>query len=586
MLKIMKYLKPYKKATAGAIVLTLLSNLMTLLLPLLMSLIVNYGITDGKLGYIYVIGSIMLFVSACGVLISVACSYCSSKAAVGLGTEIRRAVFTKTEKLSECDIEKIGTPSLITRCTNDINRIQEFFLTGLRIILSAPIMLVGGIIMAIFLNPKLSLSILIVVPVIVVIAVWVSKRVMPLFTVEQKRTDNLNKVLREKLTGIRVIRAFNKTEREDERFKAANLDLTGIALKISRLFALLIPIAVMLVFSFIIVIIWMGGTQIETLDAATQATEISNLVGDLQAFVIYMIMIMFSVSMAAAMFIMLPRAEISAKRINEILNMETLIKEPEQSRGFDSSLAGDLTFKDVSFGYPGAEECVLSGIDFTSHSGEVTAVIGGTGCGKSTLINLIPRFFDVSGGAVLVDGTDVRDVKLHELHSKIGFVPQKATLFSGTIADNIRFGKPEITDEEIWAALETACADDFVSELDGGLNAIVSQNGTNLSGGQKQRLAIARALAGNYEIFIFDDSFSALDFNTDSRVRRNIRRNLAGANVIIVAQRVGTIMDADRIIVLDDGRIVGMGKHDELLESCEVYREIVESQFTKEDLAQ
>ncbi len=584
MRKIIRYLKPFKKAAIASVVFTLLGNVMTLVLPFLMSLIVNNGITVGDIDEIKRIGGVMLLVSFIGVLISIGGSYFTSLASVGFGTELRRAVFVKTENLSVCDVEKIGTPSLITRCTNDIHRIQEMLLTGMRIIIAAPIMLLGGVVMALVLNPKLSLSILIAIPVVVIIAVIISKKVMPLFSVEQKRMDALNKILREKLSGIRVIRAFNKTKHEDERFRKANFELTGIALTINRIFSALIPIAVMLMFMLVILIIWMGGTQLNALDPVSQAEEIKGLVGDLQAFVIYMIMIVFSVSMAAAMFIMLPRAEISAKRINEVLQTEASVKEPAVSKGFSSDEKGLLEYRDVSFGYPGAEEKVLSNISFTSRKGEVTAIIGGTGCGKSTLINLIPRFYDVTGGAVLIDGTDVRDVTLKELHSKIGFIPQKATLFSGTIADNIRYGKPDATDEEIWAALATAGADDFVRETDDGLETFVTQNGTNFSGGHKQRLSIARAVISKAEILVFDDSFSALDFATDAKVRANIRRDLKDSDIVIVAQRVGTIMDADRIIVLDEGRAVGIGTHSELLESCDVYREIVESQFTKEDM--
>lgn len=585
MKKLLKYIKDFKRPLIAAIILTLLSNAMTLLLPLLMSLIVNNGITAGDVEYIKRIGAVMLAVSAVGVLISVGKSYCASKASIGFGSRIRQAVFLKVESLSRCDIDAIGTPSLITRCTNDVHRVQELLLSGINIIITAPIMLIGGVAMAIVLNPKLSLGVLVIFPIVALIAFIISKKVMPLFSVEQKKTDALNKVLREKLAGIRVIRAFNKTEYEDERFRVANRELTDIALKINRIFAALIPIAVMLMFGFIIAIVWAGGRQIDALDPATHAKDIADLVGDLQAFVIYMIMIVFSVSMAAAMFIILPRAGISAKRINEVLELESAIKEPAVSKGFAPGVKGSLEFRDVSFGYPGAEEPVLSGISFTSAPGEVTAVIGGTGSGKSSLINLIPRFYDVTFGSVLVDGTDIRDVALSELHSKLAFVPQKSTLFSGTVADNIRFGKPDATDEEILRALKIACAYDFVMSLDEGLDTMVAQNGNNFSGGQKQRLAIARAIVSGAEIFVFDDSFSALDFATDAEVRRNIRRELSDANIIIVAQRVGTIMDADRIIVLDEGKAVGVGTHTELIDSCSVYREIVESQLTKEDLA-
>ncbi|HBL40611.1 MAG TPA: multidrug ABC transporter ATP-binding protein [Ruminococcaceae bacterium] len=588
MRKLLQYLKPYKNETVLTMLLHLIGNAMTLALPLMMSLIINKGINNpdhtAGLDYIKKVGLLMLALSAFGAVVSVTASYFSSKASMGFGANLRRAVFRKVEALSECDLEKIGTPSLITRTTTDINRIQETTIACLNIMISIPIMLIGGTVMSIVMNRKLALAILVVIPVVALITYFFKVKVIPLFKSEQKKTDTLNKILREKLSGIRVIRAFNRTDYEDERFRQANLDLTSIGLYICRLFALLWPIAFMLLYSLLIGVVWIGGKEIDALDAATHAAEISNLVGDLQAFLIYILIVVVAVSLAAALFIMFPRAAVSCRRVLEILNLDTMIHEPVKPKAFPKN-DGSLSFREVSFGYPGASEPVLSGIDFACSAGEVTAIIGGTGCGKSTLVNLIPRFFDVTCGQIVLDGLDLRDVSLHDLHEKIAFVPQKATLFRGTVADNLRYGKPDATEEEMWEALRIACADDFIRSNEQQLDLEITQNGTNLSGGQKQRLAIARALIKRAEVLIFDDSFSALDFKTDASLRQNIRQSMKNTNIILVAQRVGTILDADRILVLEDGKICGIGKHEELLESCSVYREIVESQLTKEDLA-
>ena len=526
----------------------------------------------------------MLGLSAFGAAVSVVASYFSSKASMGYGANLRRALFHKVESLSECDLEKIGTASLITRTTTDVNRIQETMIMCLNIMIAMPIMFIGGTAMAIFMNRKLAVAILIIIPVVALLAYFFKTKIIPLFKEERQRTDALNKILREKLSGIRVIRAFNRTEYEDERFRTANFDLTSIGLYIARLFSVLWPFAFLLLYCLLIGVVWVGGKEIDKLDAATHAVEISNMVGDLQAFLIYILLVVVAVSLAAALFIMFPRAAVSARRVLEVLDMETMIHEPEHPKQFPKN-DGSLVFREVSFGYPGASEPVLSGIDFACRGGEVTAIIGGTGCGKSTLVNLIPRFFDVSCGQIVFDGLDLRDITLHELHERIAFVPQKATLFRGTVADNLRYGKEDATEEEMWEALRIACAEDFIRGSEQQLDMEITQNGTNLSGGQKQRLAIARALIKKAELLIFDDSFSALDFKTDAQLRRNIRQSLQNTNVIIVAQRVGTVLDADRIIVLEDGKVCGMGRHEELLESCSVYREIVESQLTKEDLA-
>ena len=562
MRKVLKYLKPYRTAAILTVLLVLLHSLSQLILPSMMADIINEGITRGELSYIWRVGTIMLAISAVGVLVSILASACSSKASTGFGRELRRAVFYKVESLSQSDIDNIGTPSLITRSTNDIRQIQDMVLMVLRNVISAPLMMIGGVIMSFIMNKRLSMIIFLLLPIIVAIAL----------------------VVREKLSGIRVIRAFNRSDYEDGRFGDANRELTGTALRINRMFAALIPVAMMLLYGTIITLVWVGSKQVDSFNPATQAAQIAGTVGNLQAFVLYLLMIIFALVMAVSLFIMVPRAAISARRIAEVLDLEPMILEPQVPKAAAKGESGHLVFEDVSFSYPGAQEPVLSHISFEARAGEVTAIIGGTGCGKSTLVNLIPRFYDVTGGRVLVDGVDVREQEQDMLHRKIGIVPQKAFLFSGTVADNLRYGKEDATQEEMLHTLEIAQARSFVEKLTNGLYDMVSQSGTNLSGGQKQRLAIARALIRPAEFYIFDDSFSALDFRTDARLRAAIRKYFNRANLIIVAQRVGTILDADRIIVLDEGKVAGIGTHRELLANCRVYQEIVESQLAKEEI--
>ena len=583
MLKVLSYLKNYKWSAIFATIFILINSAMQLVLPSMMADIMNNGIAGGKLVYIYIMGFFMIIASIFGVFAAVLSSYFSSKASTGFGKELRRAVFLKAESLSQCDIDKIGVSSMITRSTNDITQIQNLVLVSMRMIISAPIMMVGGAIMAFTMNKTLSLVIFTVIPIIALIALFVVKRVLPWFEQMQKKTDALNQVVRERLGGVRVIRAFNRQKHEQERFRKANFELTEIALKTNRLFASLIPLAMFLMYSMIIALIWLGSRQVNNMDVTTQAQEIAGTIGNLQAFMMYLIMIIFAVGLAASMFVMVPRAAISARRICAILDMEPMIKEP-QTPAVSIGGQGKVEFKNVSFGYDGAERNVINNVSFTANPGEVTAIIGGTGCGKTTLINLISRFYDVSSGEILVDGTNIKDMALADLHKKIGYVPQKVLLFSGTVADNLRYGKEDATEEEMWKALETAQAANFVNQLPKKLESRLSQNATNLSGGQKQRISIARALIRNAEIYIFDDSFSALDFKTDALLRAAIQKNFADSTQIIVAQRVGTILNADKIIVLDDGEIAGQGTHKELLKTCKVYREIVESQLSKEEI--
>ncbi|MBQ9913212.1 MAG: ABC transporter ATP-binding protein [Clostridia bacterium] len=559
-----------------------LSQVSNLSLPLLMSEIINKGIKYGDIPYIVKVGAIMMCLSAFGVGVNVLNSYFSSKTSAAYGMILRRELFLKVESLSQTDIDAVGTPSLITRCTNDVKVIQDFILTCLRMIISVPIMLVGGVVMAFILNARLATVIFAVIPVIAVIAVIVIKTAIPIFRKRQKLIDKVNSFMREKINGIRVIRAFGRMEAEDEKFDGTNRELSGLTLKFQRFMSVLIPVCIVIIIIALDLLIMIAAKNYDSLDHILDAAKLSTAIGDLQAFVIYMVMIISSMTMVAAMFVIVPRARISANRIIEILDIVPVITEPEKAEKTDESKKGTVEFRNVSFGYADAEEKVLSDISFTAEAGKVTAIIGGTGSGKSTLVNMIPRFYDATEGEILFDGADVRKLSQEDLRSRIGFIPQKACLFSGSIEENLRYGDENATEERMRLALDISQSSEFVDKLPGGIKTFVSQNGTNLSGGQKQRLSIARALTRDAEVYIFDDSFSALDFSTDARLRRAIKENLT-ATVIIVAQRVGTIIDADRIVVLDRGKICGMGTHKELMEDCALYREIYDSQIEKEE---
>ncbi len=582
MIRLFKYLKQIKKPAIAAMIFVVLSQVSSLSLPLLMSEIINKGIKNGDIPYIIKVGAIMMCLSAFGVGVSVLNSYFSSKTSAAYGKLLRRELFLKVESLSQTDIDKIGTPSLITRCTNDVKVIQDFVLTCLRMIISVPIMLVGGVVMAFILNAKLATVIFAVIPVIAVIAAIVIKTAIPIFRKRQKLIDNVNSFMREKINGIRVIRAFGRMETEDEKFDGTNNELSGLTLKFQRFMAVLIPVCIVVIIIALDLLILIAARNYDKLDYILDAAKLSTAIGDLQAFVIYMIMIISSMTMVAAMFVIVPRARISANRIIEILDIVPVITEPEKAEKTVEGKKGTVEFRNVSFGYADAEEKVLSGISFTAEAGKVTAIIGGTGSGKSTLVNMIPRFYDVTEGEILFDGTDVRKLSQDDLRSRIGFIPQKACLFSGSVEENLRYGDENATEERMRLALDISQSSEFVDKLPEGINTFVSQNGTNLSGGQKQRLSIARALTRDAEVYIFDDSFSALDFSTDAKLRKAIKENLT-ATVIIVAQRVGTIIDADRIVVLDRGKICGMGTHKELMENCNLYREIYDSQIEKEE---
>ncbi|MBR5437640.1 MAG: ABC transporter ATP-binding protein [Clostridia bacterium] len=558
-----------------------LSQICSLSLPLLMSAIINNGIANGDISYIKNTGIVMMCVSAFGVGVSVLNSYFSSKTSSAYGKILRRELFLKVESLSQTDIDVIGTPSLITRSTNDVKVIQDFILTGLRMIISVPVMLVGGVVMAFFLNARLATVIFAVIPVIAVIASIVIKTVVPIFRKRQKLIDSVNSFMREKINGIRVIRAFGRMETEDEKFDGTNEELSGLTLKFQRFMSVLIPLCIVIIIIALDLLILIAARSYDRLDYILDAVKLSTAIGDLQAFVIYMIMIVSSVTMAAAMFVIVPRARISANRIIEILDIVPVITEPENAEKADEGKKGTVEFRNVSFGYADAEEKVLSDISFTAEAGKVTAVIGGTGCGKSTLVNMIPRFYDVTEGEILFDGVDVRKLSQEDLRSRIGFIPQKACLFSGSVEENLRYGDENATEERMRLALDISQSSEFVDKLPDGIRTFISQNGTNLSGGQKQRLSIARALTRDAEVYIFDDSFSALDFTTDAKLRKAIKENLT-ATVIIVAQRVGTIIDADKIVVLDRGKVCGIGTHKQLMDECRLYREIYDSQIEKE----
>ncbi len=561
------------------IALLLVQAISNLYLPDLNADIINNGIAKGDTEYILRTGGIMLLVTLLLAACSVLSVYWGAKTAMSFGRDLRSNVFRKVQSFSQAEVERFGTPSLITRNTNDVQQVQMAVLMTLNVMISAPVMCIGGIIMALRQDVRLSTSIIIIAPVMGVIISVIMRKALPLFKSMQVKIDRLNQVVREKLAGVRVIRAFVKTDYEAKRFDEANLDLTATALTIHRMVALTMPALMLIVNISMAAIMWFGAHRI---DSGAMP------IGNLTAFIAYIMQILMAVMMATMMFVMIPRASASAERIVEVLDTEPSIGSPDapEKTGLSTTAAqSSVAFKNVEFTYPGAEAPVLQGISFDAHPGETTAIVGSTGCGKSTLINLIPRFYDVTGGAVLVDGVDIREMPEEDLRDKIGFVPQKAFLFSGTIASNLRYANPDATDDELWHALRIAQAADFVLEMPGQLEAPVSQGGTNLSGGQRQRIAMARALVKRPEIYVFDDSFSALDFKTDAALRAALQEEVDDAIVFIVAQRVSTVMNADRIIVLDRGEIVGIGTHDELMEECAVYREIVFSQLSEEEVA-
>ena len=573
-----EYLKPYWKYVLLVVLLLTFQAVMNLYLPNLNADIINNGVVKGDVDYIWKTGGLMLAATFLVIIVSVISTYFASKTAMSFGRDLRNAVFEKVLSFSQAELEKFGVPTLITRNTNDVYQMQMMVQIGLTMIVTAPIMAAGSIIMALRQDVVLSYSILIIVPLmgaVVGIMIWIAT---PLFRSVQKKIDRVNQVLREKLMGVRVIRAFVKDDYEARRFDQANKDLMQTTLKVNRLMAFGIPSLMAIMNLAMVAIVWFGSIRI---DSGAMP------IGNLTAFLTYVMQIVISVMVAMGMFIMVPRAEASAERILSVLETEPSIESgPDVKVSQVPFSKGQLEFQDVGFRYPGAERPVLSDINFSAEPGEFTAIVGSTGAGKSTLVNLIPRFYDVTDGQILLDGVDIRDIPVEDLRARISLVPQKAFLFRGTVEENLKWGNENATTEELWHALEIAQAKEFVMDMPGQLQAFIDQAGANVSGGQRQRLSIARALVKKADVYVFDDCFSALDFKTESLVRSALREELKDATVIIVAQRVSSIMDADKIVVLnDDGTIAGIGTHDELLKTCRVYQEIVYSQLSKEEIA-
>ncbi|MCB8818704.1 ABC transporter ATP-binding protein [Desulfosporosinus shakirovi] len=575
MIKLLKFLKQYTVQIAVVIVLLFLQVLSDLYLPTLMADIVDIGLANKDVNYIIKIGGFMLLIAAGGTVCAIIATYLSSKTAVGFGKILREKIFTKVESFSLHEFDKLGTATLITRTTNDVTQIQQVSVLILSMMITAPLTCIGGVIMALQQDTSLAWVLVVTIPILFAIIGLTLKRGLPLFKVMQEKIDRLNLVLREKLTGIRVIRAFNRIEKERIRFDEANADLMDNAIKVNLIMAVLMPAMMLIMNLTTVALVWFGALRID---------EGSMQIGSLLAFIQYATQILFSLLMLVMLFIMVPRAQVSAVRINEVLDTDLDIIDPEKLKQVNDE-RGFVEFKEVSFRYPGADQPALKNITFSAKPGELTAIIGGTGSGKSTLINLMTRFYDVESGSVLVDGVDVREMSQKALRAKIGFVPQKTVLFSGTIAENIKYGRQDAPMEEIEHAARVAQATEFISGLEAGFDHPIAQGGTNVSGGQKQRLSIARALIRKAEIYIFDDSFSALDFKTDAKLRAALKPEIANSTVFIIAQSVSTVRDADRIIVLDEGEVSGIGTHKELLNTCKVYREIVASQLSEEELA-
>ncbi|MFF2196728.1 ABC transporter ATP-binding protein [Streptomyces sp. NPDC058157] len=569
------YLRPHRKHIAALVLLQLLQTSASLYLPTLNADIIDSGVVKGDTGYILRSGALMLGVSLVQLVCNVGAVYFGARTSAALGRDIRAAVFDRVQSFSARELGQFGAPSLITRTTNDVQQVQMLALLTFTLMASAPIMCIGGIAMALSLDVQLSGVLLAVVPVLGISVGAIVWRTRPLFRRMQVRLDVVNRVLREQITGNRVIRAFVRDGYEEDRFRGANSELTGVSLASGRLLALMFPVVMLVMNVSSVAVIWFGAMRVDS-----QGMEI----GQVTAFLAYLMQIVMAVMMATFMFMMVPRAEVCAERIQEVLDTESSVVPPADPVR-TLSVRGQLELRGADFRYPGAEASVLRGIDLVARPGEITAVIGSTGSGKSTLLGLVPRLFDATGGEVLVDGEDVRRLDPQLLARTVGMVPQKPYLFSGTVASNLRYGRPDATDEELWRALEVSQAKEFVSALEGGLEAPIAQGGTNVSGGQRQRLAIARTLVQRPEIYLFDDSFSALDYATDAALRAALARETEEATVVIVAQRVSTIRDADRIIVLDEGRVVGEGRHHELMAGNETYREIVLSQLTEAEAA-
>lgn len=564
-----RYLKPYRWLLAALLVFQIASAVATLYLPRLNADIIDQGVSQGDVGYIWATGATMLMISLGQIIAAIIATYFAAKASMAAGRDIRRDIYEKVSAFSEREVSAFGPGSLITRNTNDVQQVQMLAMMGSTMLVTAPLLAIGGVIMALRQDLGLGWLIAVAVPLLLVLVLLVVSRMVPLFRAFQKKLDAVNRVLREQLTGVRVVRAFVREDIEEERFGVANTDIMVVGRKVGSLFVLLFPMAMLVLNVTVVGVIWFGGIEVD------QGTI---EIGTLFAFMQYIAQILMGVLMASFMVIMIPRAAVSAERIGEVLASEsTLVRATNPAVTFPER--GAVQFRDAAFTYPGAESPVLQGITFDAAPGETVAVVGSTGAGKTTLVSLIPRLFDVTAGSVNVGGVDVREADLDLLWKGIGLVPQRPFLFSGTVASNLRFGRDDASDEELWAALEIAQGRDFVEQMEGQLDARIAQGGTNVSGGQRQRLAIARAIIHQPDILVFDDSFSALDLTTDARLRQALWRELPHVTKIVVAQRVSTITAADRIVVLEDGRMAGIGTHEQLIESSPTYKEIVDSQL-------
>jgi len=569
------HLRPYQQPVILIVFFQLVSTIASLYLPGLNADIIDQGVVTGDTAFIVRTGAVMLAVTMLQVLCSVAAVYFGARTAMALGRDLRESVFVTVESFAAQEVGRFGAPSLITRSTNDIQQIQMMVMLTFTMMIAAPIMCFGGIIMALRQDVALSSMLLVIVPVLLVCVILIISRMRPLFRSMQKKIDLINRILREQIGGVRVIRAFVKDTHEQHRFDGASTDLMDVSVRVGKLMALMFPTVMLIMNVSSVAVMWVGGHRI----ASGQMQ-----IGTLTAFLSYLMQILMSVMMATFMFVMLPRAEVSAERVSEVLDTVPSVRAPRvpQVRALHSGL---VELREASFSYPGAQEAVLHAVSLLARPGETTAIVGSTGSGKTTLLNLIPRLVDVTSGMVLIDDHDVRSLDPEDVRSSIGLVPQRPYLFGGTVATNLRYGKGDATDEELWAALEIAQAREFVEAMPDGLDSVISQGGTNVSGGQRQRLAIARAVVKAPDIYLFDDVFSALDYDTDARLRAALARVTTRSAVIIVAQRISTIRRAERIVVLDQGSVVGTGTHTSLMSSCETYRQIVLSQLSEEEAA-
>ncbi|MBW8172129.1 ABC transporter ATP-binding protein/permease [Ornithinimicrobium sp. Arc0846-15] len=567
-----RHLAPYRMQIGVLLVLQLISTLASLYLPSLNGRIIDEGVAVGNTGQIINLGGVMLIFSFVQIAVTVAATYIAARTASSVARDLRGNVFSQVRSYSAREVGQFGAPTLISRSTNDVTQVQNVTFMALAMMVTVPIMMFGGIIMALREDRQLAWLMVVAVPLLAITVGSIIFRMIPQFGIMQKSVDWVNRVLREQITGVRVVRAFVREDQEEARFAEANTQYTGAALAVGKLMAMVFPLVMLILNGSTVAALWFGAHRIESGDMQ---------IGALTAFMAYLLFVLMSVMMATFMATMIPRASVSAGRIMEVLDTQSTVVDPANPKPIPSGPV-EVEFHSVEFNYPGAESAVLRNVSLTAHPGQTTAIVGSTGAGKSTAISLITRLYDVTGGVVTLNGVDLREASLDEVWSKAGIVPQKPYLFTGTVASNLRYGNPHATDEDLWEALRIAQGDDFVREMSEGLESHIAQGGTNVSGGQRQRLAIARALVKKPDVYIFDDSFSALDVATDARLRAALASHTAGATVIVVAQRVSTIIDADQIIVLEDGEVVGRGRHADLLESCSTYQEIVESQLTAE----